>query len=290
MRLQGLWVVALVLAHAGAGWAAGATVTPAVYERLSKAQDLIGAEKYSQAIDTLKDLEERYRLTPYERALVLQSHGFAQSGMGNYDAAIEYFKKAIAMKALPDAAVADARYNLGQLYFAGEKYDEAIAILTQWLGGVKNPTPHAFYMLGAASMQKKKYETALGYARKAAAGEDAREAYLQLLAALQYELKQYAGAAQTLERLVSRFPKKAYWLQLAAIYAELGEETKALGVMQIAHEQHLLTEGRELINLARLTFQQGVPYKAAQIVEKAMADGVLKRDLESLTLLANAWM
>jgi len=117
-----------------------------------------------------------------------------------------------------------------------------------------------------------------------------KEPWLQLALSLYFENKRYRDAARILEQLVTRFPKKQYWMQLSAVYSELDENKKALGALEMAYVQGMLNDERELTNLAQLYLFNEVPYKAARVLDKGMADGKIKGTSQSWELLANAWL
>ena len=93
-----------------------------------------------------------------------------------------------------------------------------------------------------------------------------------------------------LERLVAEFPKKTYWMQLSAVYAELGKHEKALALLELAYEQGLLTQGNELMNLAQLYLYNQIPYRAAEVLEEGMKSGAIQPDARAWQLLADSWL
>jgi predicted Zn-dependent protease len=89
--------------------------------------------------------------------------------------------------------------------------------------------------------------------------EDPQESWLSLLLALRMEREEYDRALPLLKQLAARFPKKIYWLQLAAVFAELGREQDALATMQLAHAQGFVETDSEQRNLARMYLYNEIP-------------------------------
>ena len=116
------------------------------------------------------------------------------------------------------------------------------------------------------------------------------ESWLQLVAALYLQNEEYDRAVPILEELVTRFPKKRYWLQLSLIYGARGDYEHALKIQQLAYAQGLLTKNDELRRLARTYLFHQLPYPAAQVLERGLAEGRIERDGEILELLGNAWI
>jgi Tfp pilus assembly protein PilF len=117
-----------------------------------------------------------------------------------------------------------------------------------------------------------------------------QEAWLQLLVGLYYETQQYEKAQVPLEALIMLKPRKAYWTQLSSLYAHLEQEPKSLAVMQLAYEQDFLETDRELRQLAQLYLYHSIPYRAAKVLEKGIADGIAEENADVFAMIANSWL
>lgn len=268
-------------------------IRPWVYEFLEEAYAALDAEKYADVIAGLDRMRRKdRRLNAHERALMWQTYAYVHSAEERYEDAIAAFEKAMEGDALPDATMQNVRYNVAQLYLVLERYDEAIAGFQSWLAHAAEPTANGYFMLAMAYLQTDRREKALLYARQAidAAGEHPREPWLQLLASLLIQETQYADAVPVMEQLVARFPKKDYFTQLSALYGELGRHDRALATLELAHVQGLLTEGSEVKTLAQLYLYNQVPVKAAELLAKALEDGVLEDIADAWQLLGDAWL
>jgi tetratricopeptide (TPR) repeat protein len=89
---------------------------------------------------------------------------------------------------------------------------------------------------------------------------------------------------------VKSFPKAEYWLQLAAAYQSLGNTQKAVATLETARSKGVLTEEKDLVNLARLYMQAGAPDKGAQLLDQQIAAGKVKKTPENLELVAACWI
>jgi tetratricopeptide (TPR) repeat protein len=266
------------------------TVSPAVFKRLDAAQTFLSEDNYGGAIEQLDALRKK-KLNPHERALMWQVYGYTQSSEEKYGEAITSFEKCLAEDALPDSTAATIRYNLGQLYMAEERFEDASKILEAWLARAENPAPDAYYLLAIAYTQQDLYQKALSYVERAVAKAKApNESWLQLALSLYFQLERWPEVASTLEVLVTHFPKKSYWKQLASAYASLGKERKSLAALEIAYRQGFLTKESELENLAHMYLYHEVPYKAARVVEKALEEKQIPDDQQSWELLADSWL
>jgi tetratricopeptide (TPR) repeat protein len=111
-----------------------------------------------------------------------------------------------------------------------------------------------------------------------------------LLLSLRIEREEYAKARPVLEQLTNLYPKKVYWMQLAAVYGELGQENESLAALELAYQQGLLDRDEELRRLAQLYLYHDLPYLGARVMEKGLADGTIAQDSEAYEILANGWM
>jgi tetratricopeptide (TPR) repeat protein len=284
-------VLLVVLAVPGAGWAQH-VVNKFAYDGLIEAQEAIDAGRTAEAREILETLREKEsRLNDHEKALLYQSYGYLEAGEERYPEAVGYLEKSLAQEALPDAGQLQTLYNLAQLYLATERFPEAVKALSQWLRASKERPSPTLYMLAAAYYQDGKRDKALTPAilavRKA---EKPKEAWLQLLLSLYVERREYEKAQPVLEKLTNLYPKKVYWMQLAAVYGELEQEKKSLAALELVYTQGLMDKDDELRRLARLYVYHELPYLGAQVMEKGLADGIIEQDSEAYEILANAWM
>jgi tetratricopeptide (TPR) repeat protein len=164
-----------------------------------------------------------------------------------------------------------------------------VLALEEWFKVTESANSVAYYTLAIAYYQNDQQDRALEPASQAVAlAKKPKQRWFQLLLALHLERKEYRESLPVLEQLVSLYPKKSYWLQLAAIYNELEMEKESLAAQQLAHVQGLLTEDKELERLAQLYLYYELPYRAALVMEKGLEDGSIEADEDSLELLANS--
>jgi tetratricopeptide (TPR) repeat protein len=265
-----------------------------VYKQLTEAQELGEADQFDQAIGVLDRLSRQDDLNSYEKAQMYNFYAFIYFQQERFQDAIRSYENVRAQPDLPEAMETQAIYALGQLYFTVEDYPKSIQLLEQWFAKATNPGPGPYVFLSQAYYQQKKFRKAIEPLDKAIAltrekGDEVKENWLLLKRVYHYELKEYKEVAAVLNELIARFPKRAYWNQLSAVYGELGDNDRQLAVLELAYMQDYLDRSQDLRNLAQLYMLNGDPYRGAEVLEKAMADGVVEADLKNLRLLAQAW-
>ena len=266
------------------------TVGERVGKKLVKAQELMSDDQFSEAGEILDGLNTS-RMSDYERALVYQFRGFVSGHTGDSSGAISNFEKSLEGGALPPASQLQLRFNLAQLYLSESNWKQAIASLEEWLRMAEEPNAVAYYTLAIAYYQDERKNQALSAGLKALAVAGApKESWVSLVLALRLEREQYREALPLLEDLVLRFPKKSYWMQLSAVFAELGQDEKSLAVQQLAYAQGLLDRESELLRLARLYLFHDLPYRAAALMQRSIDEQQVSANAQNLELLGQSWM
>ncbi len=268
------------------------TVSESVHKQLLRAQELIGEDQISEALVGLRKLEaKKDKLNSYERALMYQTIGYAYSTQGDYVKAASSFEKCLKEKSLPEAAQLSLRFNLGQLYVANGEYKKGIAALEQWFTEVKSPGASAYFTLATAYAQQENFAKAIKLGEQGLAqGEDPRENWLNLMFSCYYYTKDYKNAAKMGEKLVERFAKKSYIMQLAAMYGSLGRDRDSMALQEMAYERGYLTSDSELRRMAETFLYNDAPYKAALVIEKGLSQGKIKENEKAWYLLGSSWV
>jgi tetratricopeptide (TPR) repeat protein len=266
-------------------------IDPTTGKRLSEAIEALNAGKYDEANAILTKLNVD-KLSPYERSRVEQIWASIAQSKEDYPGALKHIQAAIASGGLNEQEALQAQYQIAQIHIAQEQWKQGIDALNTWFKAAPNPNSSAYYLLAVAYYQLKDFKNAIPAAEKAIElSEKPQESWLQLLLALRLQQEQYQEALPILKRLVAAAPdKKGYWLQLSAVNSELEKYQDAATAMQLAYFGGLLTEDSELRRLSELLLYIGIPYRAAQFLEKNIQDKKIKPDQKAYETLANSWV
>ena len=265
-----------------------------MYEKLEAARDAADNGEYATAIETLQRLEQRKR-NSYERAMTHNMYAYVYSAQEDYAAAAAAYNDVLAIRNAPDNLKQSSRYTMAKLYMVEEQYDDALAILTEWMEQSDKITADAWFLRSQIQYQRKAFdnsrnavETAISMRRDS--GRKVSENWYLLQRAVLFQQKDYPALAECLESLVAEHSKSEYWTQLAAVYNELGESDKELATLETAYEQKLLNKERDLVNFAQALLGKSIPYKAAHVLEIGMNTGSIEKNARHLSLLGDAWM
>ncbi len=294
-----------VLAQEGQGDAQGkqreTRRTPAlrnkVYERLAEAQQLVEAKQYDAALKILRDMEDdsgKRALNSYELANLYNLFAFIHYSRENYDGALRAYRQVAAQSDIPLAMEINTRYTIAQLYFVQERWRDGIAALQEWFEIADNPSAQAYILLGQGYYQLKDYDRSLVNTLQAVnmykeKDKVPKEQWYSLLRFLYFEKNDIPKATATLEEMIVHYPKKQYWVQLSHMYSEAKQEGKQLAAMEAVYDQGLLTEDREQVTMAYLYLNADVPYKAARVLDKGIADESVEASSRTLEILGNSW-
>ncbi len=265
---------------------------PATARIFAQVREHLDAERYAEAEAALEKLRLG-RLSAYERAQTHRLHGYAAYGRGDNHAAIESLEQALAQVGLPASDQADVLFQVAQIQAVERRWQDVIATLEAWFQTVERPNSVGWFLMALSYYQLEDLDAALLPAKKAVEiAKVPQQAWLQLLLAIHLTRKDYAAAKPVLEAMIAHYPNsgKDYWLQLSALYGVTGDDERALGILEVAYRKGLLKDDRDLRRLLQLTLSRGIPYRAAQIFEKEMAESRLPEDAEALELLGSSWI
>lgn len=279
--------------------------TPAIrakiFEKLNEAQVAADEKRYSEAIRLLNDLrdkEGRGSLNSYELANLYNMYAFIYFTQEKYDQALDAYRNVVKQPDIPEAMELNTKYTIAQLYFVKEDYKNGVKVLLEWFKAKdalqEEPGAGAYALLAQGYYQLKDLDRALKYIEVAiddyqSRGKVPKEQWWGLQRYLYYEKNNINKVVDILEETLKHYQKKAYWLQLSAMYNEQKRELAATATMEAAYEQGMLEKDKELINMAYLFLSQEVPYKAAKVLDKGIKAGAIPSTSKNLELLGNAW-
>jgi len=301
MRYLLITAAAIAIFMSSPSWGAERKKTPAlreqVYSQLARAQQLADDGDVKAGLEVLANVENKLSsMNSYERAMLWNFYAYMFYGQDNIAKAIEYFAKVVDEEAIPEALEQNTLFSLAQLSLGQGEFEQAIEFLARW----EQLTPadqqqKAWVLKAQALYQKGDYQAALQPISKAidavvAKQQIPEENWLILQRAIYFELGQTVNVANVLEDMVRYYNKPEYWVQLAGVYGQLGQENKQLAMLETAFQQGFLTKGQDLLNLAQTYFFNDLPYKAGQVMERALTTKAVESNLRNYKLLAQAWV
>lgn len=265
------------------------SMSEATYKKLSEAQELIDAKDYQSALSVLNGMLERQKgMNGNEIGQVENMLGFIYFSLEDYDKAIGAYQKVLAQgENIPEGLEVTTLYTLAQLSFVADRYQDALNYMQQWLTKANNPGPDPHIFMGQVYYQMKDFPNAIAQIEKGIAIAKERdiavkENWWALLNYLYYEQENWPKVLEILEILVRDFPKREYWVRLAGILGQEGDEKGQVYAMEGAYELGFLDRERDLLTLSGLLMQESVPIRAAWVMKKGFDDGIIERTSDNL--------
>ena len=270
----------------------GGALDEPTYKKLNDIYEDVGNELYDVSYDKLEVMINRAK-GKYLQATLRQMMAQVEWARSNYDSALVNFELAVELDALPDNIHFSLMYQIAQLYYMQERYDEALDKLALWMCKVppEKVKASAYVLRASIYAQKTDWKNVVPAIETAISMSDApKEAWYQLKLASHFELEQFPKAAQTLEVMIQNWPdKKDYWVQLSQIYYKLKMDDEALSVMALAYRRDMLEKQADQMFLSNMYSNRDVPYKAANVIQKGLEDGLIENDDKHWTMTADAW-
>ena len=268
------------------------TISQDAYRRLNRVQELADAGEVDSALQLLERVQERAS-NDYEAAMALNLKAYIHYGQEQYDAAASAYASILAMQAVPESLRRNTLFSLAKIRFIQEDYAAALVPLRAWFEQTEEPGIDALLLLGQAHYQLGQYDEVVPPVRAAielaeAQGREPRENWYLLLRAAHYQQNDFVAMRDVLRTLLEINPKREYWIQLGAVYAELGQEEKQLATLEAAYEQGVLEKPNDFYSFAQLLLAQGVPVKAVEVLNGALSAERMPRDRRNLELFADA--
>ncbi|MFP6816534.1 MAG: hypothetical protein VB949_12825 [Pseudomonadales bacterium] len=273
------------------------SMSESTFKKLAEAQELIDLKDYQGSVTLLNDMltSRRRKLNGNEVGQVHNMLGFVYFSMENYERAIDMYRIVASQgEDVPEGLEVTTLYTLAQLSFVIERYRDALNYMETWISKADNPGPQPHIFMGQVYYQMEDYLSAIDQIEQGInvaqeRGTTVKENWWALLNYLYFERENWPKVLETLEILVRDFPKRVYWIRLAGIHGQEGNEREQIGSMEAAHVAGFLTYERDLLNLAGLLMQAEVPFRAAVVLDAGFEQGLIEKNATNLRSLGQAW-
>src|SRR6266851_1183339 len=267
----------------------GHTVRPEVGKPLQSAIDLLKGKKAKEALAMAREAQAVPNKTPYESYMVTRLIAQAAAGAGEPGLAAKAFEEIIGAAPAADAERRQFAAAAAGQYYIAKDYAKAAELAARYakLGGT-DKSVHTIYVQ-ALYLGNNFAAAAKAISADVEAEEDAGKApaeeQLQLLANASLQQRDMAGYGRALEKLVTYYPKRDYWLNLVyGIATRPGfSERLAMDVARLKIETGTMRTGNEYLEAAQLSLIDGFPAEAARHKRlKDMAAKSLAEDRKNL--------
>ncbi|HJU07939.1 MAG TPA: tetratricopeptide repeat protein [Rhodanobacteraceae bacterium] len=235
----------------------------------------------------------------YAKAKALSGLALLKYNGGDTKGAIALQKQAIDLDSLPNDEYFPVLFALAQMYVADEDYQQALAVLDQWLQQSGKQSADAYALKGNVLYRLEKYSDAVDAINKAKSLTDQpKPDWDQILIASYFAMDKYDEAAKVAEAALAKDPNNAKLLMaVAQSYMNAQQYDKALPLLEKARASGQITDEATYINLAKVYYNMAVDgkdpktnaLKSAQVIEDGMGKGIVKPTSDNYKLLGDAY-
>jgi len=265
-------------------------VGPRIGKKVQKAFEAYSADDIKGALAILLEIDGS---KDYDKAYVDRMIAVMYATLGdNEQKTIEYLKKAIEPDLLNEGDHSESLKLLGDMQMQTKDFEGALKTYYAWMDFSGKSDGQTYIKIANAYYSLKQLDKVIEPADKAIAAfadKPNQNPYILKITSY-YERKKYNEAVKVLETVIQLFPdNKQWWTQLPMFYLLVEDYEKAVQTLDLAYKLGHLDKESQIKTLASLYSQSETPYKAALLLEKYIASGLVKRDDKNISSLANAW-
>lgn len=264
-------------------------VSPNVGKKVAKAFDAYTLEDIDGAIAILQDISAK---KAFDKAYVTRFTAVMYAQKGDEVKSIKYLKEAIEPDVLNEGDQGEAIKLLADLQMQTKDFKGALVNYARWMEFTGKEDANTYVKITQAYYELRRLDKMIVPADKAIAlyGDKHNQNPYILKVTSFYERKMYKDAVDVLEIVLQIFPEKPqWWTQLGMFYLLVEDYSKGVQTLDLAYKQGFLEKESQIKTLASLYSQNEAPYKAAMLLEKNIASGLVTRDDKNLSIIANAW-
>jgi len=257
------------------------TVRPEIGKPIQAAADLIKHKHGREALEKVREADAVPNKTPYEAYVIELTRGSAASTVGNASEAARAFETAANSPAASAGEKLQFLAGAANQYYSAKNYAKSAEVAARYFkdGGaekaIRTLYVQALYLSNNYAAAAK--EVLILIQTEEQAGKVPPEDQLQLLQSAYYKQHDTAGYANALEKLVTYYPKKDYWLDvIESVKSRSGfSERLSLDLARLKLATGTMRSANEYVEAAQLSLQAGLPAEAKKFIDQGYAAGVL---------------
>ncbi len=266
---------------AASGVHAQEAVRPDVGKPLQAAQELIKSGKYREALAKVRDADAVSSKNASESYLVERMRIAAASGAGDMDTASKAYEALVAGGRLAAADKVRMAESIAGGYYRAKDYARAMQWSQRYFkeGGtnaaIRTLLIQSQYLSGDFAGAARELTAEIQAAEKSGAAPAQDRLNLLLNAAVQ--MKDPNATVFALERLVTHYPKKEYWVDLLSrLQRKPGfSDRLTLDTYRLSLATGGMSSASDFMEMGQLALQAGNELEAQRVVDKGFASGVL---------------
>lgn len=227
----------------------------------------------------------------YERAVAARIAGATQINADDARA-LAYLKQALGFDGLNNNEHFESMLLVAQLQLQAEDYPGSLAMVDRFLAESGSQAPEHLVVKGNALYRLERYPEAAAVLKQAVqASPQPKAEWMQLLMGAYADMDQPAEAAKIAEELSAKNPNDtSVQMNLASIYMQNEQPDKAAAVLEKLRAGGMLKTERDYRNLYALYLNtQGREKDAVAVIDEGLQKGLLKPDYQTYNAQAQAY-
>lgn len=186
-------------------------------------------------------------------------------------------------------------FTLSQLYYSEERFDEALAMIEDWLLIAGDPGPNPYYFVATIYYQQGNYDRAIEYVELAIDMATERgllpikKSWYGMLRFLYFEKENFPKVIEILEIMVKEYPERSSWIQLAGMYGEQGFEKKQLYAMEAANVLGFFDRESDYLQYQGVLMNADVAIRSAWYLQEGFDKEIVEPSYRSLNALGQSY-
>jgi hypothetical protein len=276
----------LAAALSVAAWACGPaaaqeSLRPEVGKPLQAAQEMIKGGRYREALAKVREAEAAGARNANETYLIERMRMAAASGAGDAETAARSFEAISGSSRLTAPEKLRMIESIAGSYYRAQQYAKAM----QWgqryfreggtSGAIRTMLIQSQYLSGDFAGAAKELMAEVQAAERA--GSTPPEDRLKLLLNAASKQRDNNAYVFAMERLVTHYPKKEYWVDLLSrMQRKPGfSDRLSLDTYRLSLATGSMTAPADFMEMAQLALQSDLPSESKQVVDKGFASGAL---------------
>jgi len=279
--------MALCLCMWGGHAVAQGGLRPEVGKPLQQAQELIRGGKYKEALGKVREADAVGGKSGNESLMIERMRIAAASGAGDVDTAARAFEAISASGGVPASDKIRMVESIAGSYYRAKEYSKAMQWYQRYFkeGGTSSANRTLMiqtqYLSGDFAGASKELMAEIQAAERN--GATPAEDRINLLMNSAVRQKDIAGETFALERLVSYYPKKEYWVALMSrMQRKPGfSDRLTLDTYRLSLATGSMVSANDFSEMTQLALQAGSTAEAKQVLDKGFAAGALGTGAEA---------
>ncbi|MEO6410316.1 MAG: hypothetical protein ABIO45_16410 [Burkholderiaceae bacterium] len=257
------------------------SLRPEVGKPLQAAHDLVKAGRYKEALAKIRDADAVGGKSANENFVIERMRMAAASGAGDADTAARSYDAISGSSKISASDKLKMVESIAGSYYRAREYSKSMQWSQRYFrdGGtspaIRTMLIQSQYLGGDFAGAAKELNAEVAATEKA--GGTPGEDRLKLLLNAALKLNDTNGYVHAVEKLVTYYPKKEYWVDLLSRLQRKSNfsDRFALDVYRLSLATGSMSAPGDFMEMAQLALQAGFPFEARQVLDKGFGAKIL---------------